>query len=105
MRDRAGQRMGDGENVAVGVGVPGAASASPVETFQLEDELLEPELPEEELPQVEQNEAQALPTGRAQGQTGRPRAPGMGRVPQPYGDALTKPDIRQLSMRSNSSSH
>ncbi|KAM7232375.1 hypothetical protein CapIbe_017136 [Capra ibex] len=71
--------------------------------MELEDELLGPELPEEELPQVEP-EQKPFPQAEPKAKQEDPKPQGYREEsPQPYGDALTKPDIRQLSMRSNSS--
>uniref|UniRef100_A0A8C6FTE4 Spermatogenesis-associated protein 32 n=1 Tax=Moschus moschiferus TaxID=68415 RepID=A0A8C6FTE4_MOSMO len=73
--------------------------------MELEKELLGSELPQEEVPQVEPEEkpkpfAQAEPKARQED----PKPPGYREEsPQPYRDGLMKPDIRQLSMRSNSS--
>lgn len=99
-----GREWGMGRTVAVGVG--GARRSL---SFLLKPSaggrIARPAFPEEEPSSGARTEAQALPTGRAQGQTGRPRAPGIqGRVPHnPMEMRPTKPDIRQLSMRSNSS--
>ena len=77
----------------------------PVETFQLENELLEPGLPEEKLPQVEpEQKPKPFPQTEPEAKQEDPKPQGYREeFPQPYGDGLTKPDIRQLSMRSNSS--
>uniref|UniRef100_A0AC11CTF5 Spermatosis associated 32 n=1 Tax=Ovis aries TaxID=9940 RepID=A0AC11CTF5_SHEEP len=73
--------------------------------MELEDELLGPELPEEELPQVEpEQKPKPFPQAEPKAKQEDPEPQGYREEsPQPYGDALTKPDIRQLSMRSNSS--
>ena len=99
-----GREWGMGRTAAVGVGGQ-AESQLPVETFQLENDLLEPGLPEEKLPQVEpEQKPKPFPQEEPKAKQEDPKPQGyMEESPQPYGDGLTKPDIRQLSMRSNSS--
>ncbi|XP_019836037.2 spermatogenesis-associated protein 32 isoform X2 [Bos indicus] len=73
--------------------------------MELENELLEPGLPEEKLPQVEpEQKPKPFPQTEPEAKQEDPKPQGYREeFPQPYGDGLTKPDIRQLSMRSNSS--
>ncbi|XP_025135724.2 spermatogenesis-associated protein 32 isoform X2 [Bubalus bubalis] len=73
--------------------------------MELENDLLEPGLPEEKLPQVEpEQKPKPFPQEEPKAKQEDPKPQGyMEESPQPYGDGLTKPDIRQLSMRSNSS--
>ncbi|XP_065766955.1 spermatogenesis-associated protein 32 [Muntiacus reevesi] len=73
--------------------------------MELEDELLGPEVPEEEVPQVEpEQKPKPFPQAEPKAKQEDPKPQEYREEPpQPYGDGLTKPGIRQLSMRSNSS--
>ncbi|XP_043322242.1 spermatogenesis-associated protein 32 [Cervus canadensis] len=75
------------------------------EDMELEDELLGPEVPEEEVPQVEpEQKPKPFPQAEPKAKQEDPKPQEYREEsPQPYGDGLTKPGIRQLSMRSNSS--